>query len=96
MIQKVYEVDPLTCPKCSGKMKVISVIRDGEVIKKILKHLGLWEIKVYPPSFWRARPQPRVTAPPQVPEYAMDYTDSQLQVPARRLSGGSDPPACLF
>ena len=44
LIQKIYEVDPLTCPKCSGKMKVISVIEDEEVIKKILKHLGLWEL----------------------------------------------------
>jgi ferritin-like protein len=24
LIQKIYEVDPLTCPKCSGEMKVIS------------------------------------------------------------------------
>lgn len=43
LIQKIYEVDPLTCPKCSGKMKVISVIEDQVVIKKILKHLGLSE-----------------------------------------------------
>ena len=34
LIQKIYEVDPLTCPKCSGKMKVISVIEDQDVIKK--------------------------------------------------------------
>ena len=26
LIQKIYEVDPLACPKCSGEMKVISVI----------------------------------------------------------------------
>ncbi len=38
------ETDPLCCPRCSGKMKVISVIEDEEVIKKILKHLGLWNI----------------------------------------------------
>ncbi len=31
LIQKIYEVDPLTCPKCSGKMKIISVIEDEEV-----------------------------------------------------------------
>ncbi len=37
LIQKIYEVDPLTCPKCSAKMKVISVIEDEEVIKKILR-----------------------------------------------------------
>jgi hypothetical protein len=38
---RVNEVDPLTCPKCSGNMKIISVIEDEEIIKKILKHLGL-------------------------------------------------------
>jgi hypothetical protein len=31
LIQKIYQVDSLTCPKCSGKMKVISVIEDEEV-----------------------------------------------------------------
>jgi len=41
LIQKIYEIDPLTCPKCSGEMKVISVIEDKDVIKKILKHLNL-------------------------------------------------------
>jgi hypothetical protein len=30
----------LTCPKCSGVMKIISVIEDEEIIKKSLKHLG--------------------------------------------------------
>ena len=33
LIQKIYEVDPLTCPKCSGKMKVISVIEEEEVTR---------------------------------------------------------------
>lgn len=45
LIQKIYETDPLCCPKCSGKMKILSFIEDPEVIKKILKHLGLWDIK---------------------------------------------------
>jgi len=40
LIQKIYETDPLCCPRCSGKMKVISVIEDQDVIKKILKHLA--------------------------------------------------------
>ena len=38
-----------TCPKCSGAMKVISVIENEDVIKKILKHLGLWDLKARPP-----------------------------------------------
>ena len=45
LIQKVYEIDPLICPKCQGDMKVISVIEDQAVIKKILQHLGLWETR---------------------------------------------------
>jgi hypothetical protein len=48
LTQKIYEVDPLSCPKCSGKMKVISLIEEEEVIKKILNHLRLWEIKPRP------------------------------------------------
>ena len=48
LIQKIYETDPLCCPKCFGAMKVISVIEDHEIVKKILKHLGLWEVKAPP------------------------------------------------
>ncbi len=67
-IQKIYETDPLCCPKCSGKMKILSFIEDPEVIKKILKHLGLWDIK--------ARPPPKVTTTP--PDFSIDYSDSQV------------------
>ena len=49
LIQKVYEVDPLIRPKCRGEMKVISVIEDQAVIRKILKHLGLWETRNHDP-----------------------------------------------
>ncbi|HIJ54570.1 MAG TPA: hypothetical protein HPQ03_00450 [Deltaproteobacteria bacterium] len=62
LIQKIYEVDPLICPKCSGAMRVIAFIEDEEVIKKILKHLTLWNIKRKPPPkatftrLWRAPP----------------------------------------
>ena len=45
MVQKVYNADPLECPKCHGPMRIISVIEDTEVIKKILKHLDLWDIR---------------------------------------------------
>ena len=49
-------------------MKVNSVIEDEDVIKKILKHLGLWEVK--------ARPPPKATAIP--PDFHIDYSDSQV------------------
>ena len=53
-------------------MRIISFIEDEEVIKKILKHLGLWDVK--------ARPPPRASASPKAPEYSMGYTDSQPPV----------------
>ena len=41
LIQKIYEVDPLICPKCKGTMRVISSIEDQSVIRAILEYLGL-------------------------------------------------------
>ena len=49
LIQKIYEVDPLICPKCKGAMKIISFIDQPEVIKAILQHVGLWETQKRPP-----------------------------------------------
>ena len=34
LIQKIYEADPLCCPKCSGSMRILSFIEDPEIIKK--------------------------------------------------------------
>jgi hypothetical protein len=34
MIRKVYEVDPMTCPKCGGVMKVVAFITDYSVAEK--------------------------------------------------------------
>ena len=45
LIQKIYEVDPLTCPKCQGRMRILAFLEDEQVIEKILKHLGLWDQK---------------------------------------------------
>jgi hypothetical protein len=42
LIHKVYEVDPLQCPKCGAPMQVIALIDDAIVIRRILEHLGCW------------------------------------------------------
>ena len=59
-------------------MRIIAFIEDPEVIKKILKHLDLWNLK--------ARPPPRADAPPNNIEPHLDYSDSQLPPPARHCS----------
>jgi hypothetical protein len=51
-----WETDPLKCGKCGGSMKTVAFIDDFLVIKKILKHLGLWELPQ------NERPSPRMSA----------------------------------
>ncbi len=69
LIQKIYNVDPLLCPNCSGTMRIISFIEDDEIIEKILRHLGLWETRNHDP------PAPNAT---HIPELTYDDSYSQL------------------
>ena len=43
LLKKIYEVDPLTCPRCGHRMQIIAFIEEWGVIRKILQHLNLWE-----------------------------------------------------
>ena len=57
LIYRVYEVDPLICPRCGSEMRVIAVINDGTIIRKILEHLKLWD------------PRPVGRGPPTAPDW---------------------------
>jgi hypothetical protein len=48
-IRKVYEVDPLVCPKCRGTMKVVAFLTDFSVVDRIINHLKLTFIADKPP-----------------------------------------------
>jgi hypothetical protein len=76
LIQKIYEIDPLTCPKCHGPMAVIAFIEAEDVIEKILKHLGLWELTPRPVCVHRTgRPPPRsAKSQPLSTEPHIDYS----------------------
>jgi hypothetical protein len=43
LIKRIYEVDPLSCPKCGGEMKVVAFIEppQADLIEKIMRHCGL-------------------------------------------------------
>lgn len=41
LIKKVYELNPLVCPKCGGAMKIKSFITDVHEIRRLLKSLGI-------------------------------------------------------
>ena len=40
MIARIYEIDPLVCPRCQAVMRVISFITEPRVIRRILDHLA--------------------------------------------------------
>jgi hypothetical protein len=71
LIKKVYEVDPLRCPECGGKMKTISFIEkcQPEVVEKILRHCELWKEAV-------SRPLPAISKVAEgEPSYDYGYFD---------------------
>ena len=39
LIRRIYEVDPLLCPRCRGPLDLISVLVDPKVVDAILRHL---------------------------------------------------------
>ena len=43
LIKKVWEADPLLCPRCGKEMRIVALIDQREVIERILRHLGLWQ-----------------------------------------------------
>ena len=50
LIAKVYEVDPLVCPRCGWDMKIVAIIEDPAEIRLILCHLI--KIARAPPGVW--------------------------------------------
>lgn len=76
LIKCVYEVGPLKCPKCGEDMTIVSFIEaktQADVIKRILKHCGLWKEK-------EPRPPPPKTDKPQIeyeePQYDYSFFDN--------------------
>jgi hypothetical protein len=72
LIQKIYEIDPLTCPKCNGTMRVLAFIEEAAVIRKILDHPGLWDVPKRQPK--RGREAPVVA----VEDALLVYADSKV------------------
>jgi hypothetical protein len=48
-IKRVYEIDPLECPKCKAQMRIIAFIQDAHSIKDIMKAQGIPDFQAPPP-----------------------------------------------
>jgi hypothetical protein len=49
MIRKVYEADPLICPRCGGRMRVVAFLTEYSVVDRITRHLKLTFVAEKPP-----------------------------------------------
>ena len=41
LLKRVFAIDALTCPRCGGPRKLIALLTDGLVVRRILEHLRL-------------------------------------------------------
>jgi len=41
MIREVYEVDPMICPRCGGRMRVVAFLTEYAIVDRITRHLEL-------------------------------------------------------
>jgi hypothetical protein len=66
MIRKVYEVDPLACPRCGRRMKVVAFITEYAVVDRIVDHLKLTFAAAKPPPSQAAFREILLAADPPV------------------------------
>ena len=57
LLQRVFEIDALRCSYCGGKRELIALLTDGQVVRKILAHIGL---ATEPPRLAPARAPPEL------------------------------------
>jgi hypothetical protein len=48
-IKKIYQANPLECPKCKAQMRIIAFIHDEHSIKDIMKAQGIPDFQAPPP-----------------------------------------------
>jgi hypothetical protein len=49
MIRKVYEVNPLRCPKCRAEMRIVAFLTDYAMVDRIINHLKISFVADRPP-----------------------------------------------
>jgi hypothetical protein len=48
-VKRIYEIDPLECPKCKAQMRIVAFIQDEHSIKDIMQSQGIPDFQAPPP-----------------------------------------------
>ena len=67
-MKRVYEIDPLECPRCKCQMRIVAFVQDPVEIKKIMQSQGI-------PDFTAPPPIPKVFEAPET-DFIPDYESS--------------------
>jgi hypothetical protein len=71
LLRRIFEVDPLACPRCRGPMQIVAVITDPGVVTRILAHRARARDQAQqsqsPPPRRHPAPTPVATASPPQP-----------------------------
>ena len=68
LIARIFEIYPLSCPKCSHPMRIISFIQDKHSVRRILNHIN------------EPTEAPRLASARGPPEAEFDYNQTQDMV----------------
>lgn len=49
LVRRIYEVDPLVCPRCGGTMRIIAFMTEPRVVGRILRHFTATEVDARSP-----------------------------------------------
>ena len=60
LMKRAYAIDVLICPRCQGPMRLLSVIQDERVARRILEHLSLPARAPPRGRPWRSRVPPQL------------------------------------
>lgn len=71
-MQRTVGFDVLACPRCGGRLRLIALVEEARVIRRILDHLGV------PSEVPAARPS---RAPPIAFEPSDDPVEDEMTIP---------------
>ena len=85
LLARIYEIQPLTCPRCHGPMRLIAFLTEPPSIRMILAHLG------EPTTAPVLAPHARATARPRFPLRSAPELITHPAAPHHFRSAGSLP-----
>ena len=68
-IKRIYELNPLACPRCKSEMRIIAFLQDPKEILKITKSLGIEKARSPPPSSRRNKTDDEYQFIDELPDY---------------------------